>query len=85
MFRLSYHWITPIGVLTVIIVGLIVSFVTGKVNASCLDPDLISPISYWLLPKEAEKYRGTVMREKRQREKRMQDDIIIREMNELKL
>ncbi|CAD7080203.1 unnamed protein product [Hermetia illucens] len=52
LYRLSFHWINPIGVFTVIIVGTIVSFLTGPTNLKKIDPDLISPVIHRFLPKE---------------------------------
>lgn len=53
MYRLSYHWITPIGVTTVMIVGTIVSFLTGPRNLKDIDPELISPVIHRFLPQES--------------------------------
>lgn len=44
LYRLSFHWINPIGVLSVLIVGTIVSFLTGPRNLKRIDPELISPV-----------------------------------------
>lgn len=44
LYRLSFHWINPIGVITVIIVGSIVSYFTGPRNLADIDPELISPV-----------------------------------------
>ncbi|EDX04189.1 GD22434 [Drosophila simulans] len=52
LYRLSYHWINPIGVATVIVVGALVSLVTKPTNMKTLDPDLISPVIHRFLPKE---------------------------------
>ncbi|KAK4879879.1 hypothetical protein RN001_008025 [Aquatica leii] len=62
LFRLSYHWITPIGIITTVAVGTIFSFIFGKTNISCLDPELITPVCQWLLPPEAQRYAGTAAR-----------------------
>ncbi|KAJ8917443.1 hypothetical protein NQ315_005490 [Exocentrus adspersus] len=67
LFRLSFMWITPVGVCTVLIVGIIVSFITGKTNLSYLDPELISPVAQWILPKEAQAYAGSAVRRMRHR------------------
>ncbi|XP_017780381.1 PREDICTED: sodium-coupled monocarboxylate transporter 1 isoform X2 [Nicrophorus vespilloides] len=61
IFRLSYHWITPIGVFTVIVVGIIVSLITGKTDVRTIDPDLISPVSHWALPAEAHRFAGSAV------------------------
>ncbi|ALC38209.1 CG8451 [Drosophila busckii] len=52
LYRLSYHWINPIGVATVIVVGSIVSLLTKPTDIKTLDPDLISPVLHRFLPKE---------------------------------
>lgn len=44
LYRLSFHWINPIGVVSVLVVGTIVSFVTGPRNLKTIDPELISPV-----------------------------------------
>ncbi|CAH1964545.1 unnamed protein product [Acanthoscelides obtectus] len=59
LFRLSFLWITPVGVLTVLIVGSLVSLLTGRRNLKTLDPDLISPVAQWMLPAEAQQYAGS--------------------------
>lgn len=53
LYRLSYHWITPIGVMTVMIVGTIVSFLTEPRNLKDIDPELISPVIHRFLPQES--------------------------------
>lgn len=52
LYRLSYHWITPIGLLSVLIVGTIVSFVTKPRQLKDIDPELISPVLHRFLPEE---------------------------------
>ena len=52
LYRLSFHWINPIGILTVIVVGTIVSFVTGPQKLDDIDPELISPIIHKFLPRK---------------------------------
>uniref|UniRef100_A0A182P0H2 Sodium-coupled monocarboxylate transporter 1 n=1 Tax=Anopheles epiroticus TaxID=199890 RepID=A0A182P0H2_9DIPT len=59
LYRLSYHWITPIGVTTVLIVGTIVSFLTGPRDLRHIDPELISPVIHRFLPRESFSYFGT--------------------------
>lgn len=53
LYRLSYHWINPAGVLTVVIVGTIVSLLTGPNDLKEIDPELISPVIHRFLPQEA--------------------------------
>lgn len=52
LFRISFLWIGPIGMLTVLIVGTAVSFLTGPTKINKLDADLISPVIHRFLPKE---------------------------------
>ncbi|XP_030380458.1 sodium-coupled monocarboxylate transporter 2 [Scaptodrosophila lebanonensis] len=52
LYRLSYHWINPIGVTTAIVVGALVSLVTKPTDLKTVDPDLISPVIHRFLPKE---------------------------------
>lgn len=59
LFRITYLWITPIGVCVVLLIGITTSFLTGKTDLSTLDPDLISPACKWLLPEESKEYTGT--------------------------
>lgn len=44
LYRLSYHWINPIGVVLVLSVGSIVSYFTGPRKLVDIDPELISPV-----------------------------------------
>lgn len=44
LYRLSFHWINPIGVISVLIVGTIISFLTGPRDLKKIDPELISPV-----------------------------------------
>lgn len=68
LFRLSFLWITPVGVCTVLVVGVLVSFLTGKTDLECLDPDLISPVAQWILPERAQRYAGSAIKKARHRE-----------------
>ncbi|KAM8716982.1 hypothetical protein ACLKA7_003795 [Drosophila subpalustris] len=52
LYRLSYHWINPIGVATVVLVGAVVSLFTKPTELKTLDADLISPVIHRCLPKE---------------------------------
>jgi sodium-coupled monocarboxylate transporter 8/12 len=51
LYRLSFHWITPIGVSTILIIGTIASYITGPRDLSKIDPELISPVIHRFLPK----------------------------------
>ncbi|XP_054742352.1 sodium-coupled monocarboxylate transporter 2 isoform X1 [Anastrepha obliqua] len=52
LYRLSFHWITVIGVLSTLLVGTVVSFLTGPTVVKKLDAELISPVIHRFLPKE---------------------------------
>ncbi|XP_013104251.1 sodium-coupled monocarboxylate transporter 2 isoform X2 [Stomoxys calcitrans] len=52
LYRLSFHWINPIGIASTILVGTIVSFLTGPTVLKKLDADLLSPIIHKFLPNE---------------------------------
>ncbi|EDX03415.1 GD22868 [Drosophila simulans] len=56
LFRLSFQWINPIGALTVVVVGSLVSLVTNPTDIKSLDSDLISPVIHRFLPKECFKH-----------------------------
>lgn len=52
LYRLSYHWINPIGILTVVTVGSFVSYFAGPQRLEKVDPELISPVIHRFLPDE---------------------------------
>ncbi|XP_075152070.1 sodium/solute co-transporter-like 5A11 isoform X2 [Haematobia irritans] len=52
LYRLSFHWINPIGIASTVLVGTIVSFLTGPTVVKKLDADVLSPIIHKFLPKE---------------------------------
>ncbi|XP_037709460.1 sodium-coupled monocarboxylate transporter 2-like [Drosophila subpulchrella] len=58
LYRLSFYWINPIGVLTVVVVGSLVSLVTKPTDIKTLDTNLISPVIHRFLPKEYFKVRS---------------------------
>lgn len=66
LYRLSFHWINPAGVLTVVIVGSIVSLLTGGNKLSEIDPELISPVVHRFLPKECFSNFGRTAKAKKQ-------------------
>lgn len=63
LYRLSYHWINPIGIFTVVIVGSLVSYFTGPRNLDKIDPELISPVIHKLLPTSCFANYGTKNKE----------------------
>nr|CAD7449788.1 unnamed protein product [Timema bartmani] len=56
LYRMSYLWYSIIGTLTAIIVGLIVSFMTGPRDPRSIDPDLLSPVIHRFLPRMSNKF-----------------------------
>ncbi|XP_037719539.1 sodium-coupled monocarboxylate transporter 1 isoform X1 [Drosophila subpulchrella] len=52
LYRLSYLWINPIGVVTAVVVGTLVSLVTKPTDIKTLRAELISPVIHRFLPKE---------------------------------
>lgn len=77
LFRLSYHWITPVGVTTVLVVGIIVSLLTGKTDTRFMDPELISPVCQWMLPPESVRYEGSALRKARHLDQRDGDKVLM--------
>lgn len=50
LYKLSYLWYSLLGFLITIVVGLVVSILTGSLDTCCLDEDLMSPpVRRWLL------------------------------------
>lgn len=55
IYQLSYMWYSAVGCLTVVIVGMIVSTITGLQDPKKLNPGLICNVGktiYWFLPKK---------------------------------
>ena len=52
LYRLSYLYFNVLGCFIVIVVGLVVSFLTGATSSGELHPDLLSPVVHWILPKK---------------------------------
>ncbi|XP_044738875.1 sodium-coupled monocarboxylate transporter 2 isoform X2 [Chrysoperla carnea] len=51
IFRLSYLWVSPIGFLTVMIVGSVVSLITRSKSDEYVNPDYLSPVIHRFIPK----------------------------------
>lgn len=68
LYRLSFHWINPIGLFTVIIVGSIVSYLTGGRKLEKIDPELISPVIHRFLPSDCFANYGMTSKNKRLKE-----------------
>lgn len=65
------------GVTTVLVVGMIVSLLTGKTDTRFMDPELISPVSQWMLPPEAVRYEGSALRKARHLDQRDGDKVLM--------
>ncbi|XP_044736108.1 sodium-coupled monocarboxylate transporter 2-like isoform X2 [Chrysoperla carnea] len=52
LFRMSYIFYTCFGTVVQIVVGLVVSWITGFNDLKEVNPDLISPVMHWVLPKQ---------------------------------
>ncbi|XP_072747125.1 sodium-coupled monocarboxylate transporter 2 isoform X2 [Anoplolepis gracilipes] len=58
LYRLSYHWVAPIGTLVVLVMGGLVTWITGARDPSSIDKNLLSPVIHrWLPP---QKYQNEV-------------------------
>lgn len=68
LYRLSFHWINPIGLFTVLIVGSVVSYLTGCNDLASVDPELISPVIHRFLPSDAFTNFGMSSKSKRLRD-----------------
>ena len=68
LYRLSFHWINPIGIFSVLLVGTIVSYLTGGRKADEIDPELISPVIHRFLPVDSFSNYGMTSKSKRLRE-----------------
>lgn len=44
LYRLSYHWVAPIGTLVVLVIGGLVTWITGARDPSTIDKNLLSPV-----------------------------------------
>lgn len=68
LYRLSFHWINPIGIFSVIIVGSLVSYLTGGRKLEKIDPELISPVIHRFLPEDCFTNFGMASKSKRLQE-----------------
>lgn len=68
LYRLSFHWINPIGIFTVLIVGSLVSYLSGGRKLEKIDPELISPVIHRFLPEDSFSNYGMMSKSKRLRE-----------------
>lgn len=58
LYRLSYHWVAPLGTVIVLVIGGLVTWVTGARNPSSIDKNLLSPVIHRWLPRP--KYQNEV-------------------------
>lgn len=58
LHKLSFHWVSPIGMFSVIGVGTAVSYLTGALKDEDIDPQLISPVLHRFLPKSCSENFG---------------------------
>ncbi|GAB1864998.1 Sodium-coupled monocarboxylate transporter 1 [Camponotus japonicus] len=58
LYRLSYHWVAPLGTLVVLVIGGLVTWITGARNPSSIDKNLLSPVIHRWLPRP--KYQNEV-------------------------
>ncbi|XP_012275282.1 sodium-coupled monocarboxylate transporter 1 isoform X2 [Orussus abietinus] len=57
LYRLSYHWFAGLGTTVVVVVGGLVSWITGPTDPSTIDRTLLSPVIHRFLP--APKYEDS--------------------------
>lgn len=50
LFRISYHWIAPLGLLATISVGAIVGWIFDKRSSLKLDLELFTPVIWRFMP-----------------------------------
>ncbi|XP_043653437.1 sodium-coupled monocarboxylate transporter 1 [Drosophila teissieri] len=62
LYRLSYHWVSPIGIVTVLVVGALVSLITKPTDIKTLHADVLSPVIHRFLPREC--FRGRNLNER---------------------
>ncbi|XP_068621010.1 sodium-coupled monocarboxylate transporter 1-like [Battus philenor] len=62
LFRISYHWIAPLGLLTTLSVGCIVGYFCDDRSKIKMDAELFTPAVWRLLPAEAHEHAGITRR-----------------------
>ncbi|EZA50426.1 Sodium-coupled monocarboxylate transporter [Ooceraea biroi] len=60
LYRLSYHWVAPLGTIVVLVVGGLVTWMTGARDPSSIHRDLLSPMIHRWLPQERQKCHNGV-------------------------
>lgn len=62
LFRFSYHWIAPLGLLATVTVGSIVGWLFDKKDDWKMDGELYTPMMWRCLPREAIERAGDTRR-----------------------
>ncbi|KPJ11906.1 Sodium-coupled monocarboxylate transporter 1 [Papilio machaon] len=62
LFRISYHWIAPLGLVTTLCVGSVVGWLCDRRQGVPLDAELFTPAVWRLLPAEARDNAGVTRR-----------------------
>ncbi|XP_013200676.1 sodium-dependent multivitamin transporter isoform X2 [Amyelois transitella] len=62
LFRVSYHWIAPLGLTSTLVVGALVGYFFDKNDPSKLDAELFTPVIWRWLPTKAHENAGSVRR-----------------------
>ncbi|XP_072936597.1 sodium-coupled monocarboxylate transporter 1-like [Epargyreus clarus] len=62
LFRVSYHWIAPMGLIATLTVGAIVGWFCDQRDSTKMDAELYTPVIWRWLPQEAHENAGEVRR-----------------------
>ncbi|KAI8427583.1 hypothetical protein MSG28_002081 [Choristoneura fumiferana] len=62
LFRISYHWIAPLGLITTLLVGAILGYLLDSKSSITMDAELFTPALWRYLPREAIERAGEVRR-----------------------
>lgn len=62
LFRISYHWIAPLGLFTTLIVGSVMGYLLDSKSSIVMDKELFTPAIWRCLPAEAHERAGEVRR-----------------------
>ncbi|XP_064086461.1 sodium-coupled monocarboxylate transporter 1-like [Macrobrachium nipponense] len=54
LFGISYTLYTPVGAILCLVIGIVVTMITGSEDLTQMRPELIAPMCRWLLPKKAQ-------------------------------
>ncbi|XP_025163357.1 sodium-coupled monocarboxylate transporter 1 isoform X2 [Harpegnathos saltator] len=78
LYRLSYHWFAPLGTLVVLLVGALVTWITGANDPSCVDRSLLSPVIHRWLPQQ--KHSSTLDEWLRTSDSRVSADLFLKDL-----